>query len=132
MLPGLGFGMKYQLVVSGTQGYLYVLVQLDFELPRIYMVELHQGPAVGLVGAIWKHAPIFHMHFHTVKLHPVADANIYCYIFDMMNLFKIFLKHHNLTTPNGQVPADHVQIQIDSSVIGSIVISPEAPHGNLG
>ena len=37
-----------------------------------------------------------------------------------------------LTTPNGQVPADHVQIQIDSSGIGSIVISPEAPHGNLG
>ena len=50
----------------------------------------------------------------------------------MMNLFKIFLKHHNLTTPNGQAPADHVQIQIDSSGIGSIVISPEAPHGNLG
>ena len=37
------------------------------------------------------------MHFHTVKLHPVADANIYCYIFDMMNLFKLFLKPIDVT-----------------------------------
>ena len=56
------------------------------------MVELHQGPVVGLVGAIREQAAIFHMHFHTVKLHPVAGANIYCYIFGMMNLFKLFLK----------------------------------------
>lgn len=32
------------------------------------------------------------MHFHTVKLYPVAGATIYCYIFGMMNLFKLFLK----------------------------------------
>lgn len=92
MLAGLGFWMKYQLVVIGAQGYLQILVQLDFEFLRIYMVELHQGPVVSLVGAIREQAAIFHMHFHTVKLHPVAAANIYCYIFSMMNLFKLFLK----------------------------------------
>ena len=32
------------------------------------------------------------MHLHGVKLHPVAGASIYCYIFGMMNLFKLFLK----------------------------------------
>ena len=32
------------------------------------------------------------MHLHAVKLHPVAGANIYCYIFAMMNLFKLFAK----------------------------------------
>jgi hypothetical protein len=92
MLPGLGFGMKYQLMMIGTQGYLYVLVQLDFEFLRVYVVEFHQGPVVGLVVAIREHTLVFHLHFHTVKLHLVAGANIYCYIFGMMNLFKLFLK----------------------------------------
>ena len=37
-----------------------------------------------------------------------------------------------LTTPNGQVPVESAQIQIDANGTGSIVISTEAPHGNLG
>ena len=92
MLSGLCFGMKDQLMVIWTQGYLYVLVQLDFEFLRVYVVEFHQGPVVGLIVTIREHTLVFHLHLHGVKLHPVAAANIYCYIFGMMNLFKLFLK----------------------------------------
>jgi len=83
------------------------------------------------------------MHLHGVKLHPVAGASIYCYIFGMMNLFKLFLKPFNIAslddmrlsdimTPNGPVPVKNAQIQIDASGTGSIVLSPEAPNGNIG
>ena len=34
-----------------------------------------------------------------------------------------------LNTPNGPVPVKNVQIQIDASGIGSIVLSPEVPDG---
>lgn len=37
-----------------------------------------------------------------------------------------------IMTANGPVPVDHVQIQIDPSGTGSIVLSPEAPNGNIG
>lgn len=37
-----------------------------------------------------------------------------------------------LTTPNGQVPVESAQIQIDANGTGSIVLSPEAPNGNIG
>jgi hypothetical protein len=100
MLPGLGFWMKDQLMVIWAQGYLYVLVQLDFEFLRVYMVELHQGPVVSLVVAIREHTLVFHLHLHGVKLHPVASANIYCYIFGMMNLFKLFTTKESIQRPN--------------------------------
>ena len=37
-----------------------------------------------------------------------------------------------LMTPNGPVPVKNAQIQIDASGTGSIVLSPEAPNGNIG
>lgn len=33
---------------------------------------------------------------------------------------------------NGPVPVESVQIQIDASGTGSIVLSPEEPDGNIG
>lgn len=92
MLSRLCIGVKDQFVVVRAEWYLQILVQLDFEFPRIYMVELHQGPVVGLVGTIWKHALIFHLQLHAVKLYPVAAPNICCYIFRMMNIFNFFFK----------------------------------------
>lgn len=37
-----------------------------------------------------------------------------------------------IMTTNGPVPVENVQIQIDASGTGSIVLSPEAPDGNIG
>lgn len=37
-----------------------------------------------------------------------------------------------IKTANGPVPVENVQIQIDASGTGSIVLSPEEPDGNLG
>ncbi len=61
------------------------------------MVELHEGPVVGLVGTIWEHTLIFHLQLHAVKLHPVAASNICCYIFRMMNIFNFFSKPIEMT-----------------------------------
>lgn len=33
---------------------------------------------------------------------------------------------------NGPVPVESAQIQIDANGTGSIVLSPEAPNGNIG
>lgn len=37
-----------------------------------------------------------------------------------------------IMTTNGPVPVESAQIQIDASGTGSIVLSTEVPHGNLG
>lgn len=92
MLARLGFWMKYQLVMIGAQRYFEVFVQFDFEFLWVDVMELHEGPVVGLVGTIWKHTLIFHLQFHALKLHPVAALNNCCYILNMMKLFNFFFK----------------------------------------
>lgn len=37
-----------------------------------------------------------------------------------------------IKTANGVVPVENAQIHIDEGGIGSIVLSPEGPDGNLG
>ena len=37
-----------------------------------------------------------------------------------------------IMTANGPAPVKNAQIQIDANGTGSIVLSPEAPNGNIG
>lgn len=66
------------------------------------------------------------MTFDALKQYLDGAGNSYGYkgSFDRCKLM--------IKTTNGLVPVESVQIHIDDSAIGSIVLSTEVPHGNPG